>query len=133
MLFVKRRRILVTCSRRLENPAGLRLSPSFFLVSEILVMQMSGGGPANPYIRVGEPAALQPGGQGRPPRCRAAGPQGTMRKYFRKSFCTKTPAASQGPARKYFRKSCCTKADAAPQRGDQVPAARQRGYRGIFL
>ena len=52
-------------------------------VSEILVMQMRGvGGPANPYIRVGEPVALQPGGQGRPPRCRAAGPQGPARNFL---------------------------------------------------
>jgi len=49
----------------------------------------------------------------RPPRCRATGPQGPARKYFRKSFCTKAPAA--------------------PQRGDQIPAARRRGGRGIFL
>jgi len=39
----------------------------------------------------------------------------------------------KGPARKYFRKSFCTKAPAASQRGDQVPATRQRGGRCIFL
>ena len=66
MLFVKRRRILVTCSRRLENPAGLRLSPSlsFFLVSGILVMQMRGGGTSQPLYkggRAGRPAAGRPG------------------------------------------------------------------------
>ena len=56
-LFVKRRRILVTCSRRFENPAGLRLFPSLplFSFSEILVMQMEGQPPL-----------------GRPPRYRAA-------------------------------------------------------------
>ena len=78
MLFVKRRRILVTCSRRLENPAGLRLSPSLsvFFVSGIVEMQMRGGGPANPYIREGEPAARLPGGQGcRPPGSRATDPR----------------------------------------------------------
>ena len=40
-------KILVTCSRRLENLAGLRLSPSLplFFVSGILVMQMRGDQP----------------------------------------------------------------------------------------
>src|SRR6185503_6179060 len=100
MLFIKRRRILVTCSRRLENPAGLRLSPppSFFLVSGILVMQMRGGGSANPYIRVGEPVARRPaagrpglpapllgGLGGRPPSCWATGPR-DLRAIFSAKF-----------------------------------------------
>ena len=76
-------------------------------------MQMRGGGTSQPLYKGGR--------AGRP----AAGRLG--------------PAAPllgdwpQGPARKYFYKSFCTKAPAAPQRGDQVPAARQRGDRGIFL
>jgi len=32
------------------------------------------------------PAAPQPGGQGRPPRCRATGPQGPTRNFFREIF-----------------------------------------------
>ena len=129
MLFVKRRRILVTCCRRLENPAELRLAPSFFLVSEILVMQMRDGGPANPYIRVGETVAQQPGGQGgpaaplpgdlppwpaaqlpggqggRPPRCRATGPRDLSAIFFLLYFVFKS----------------------------LPPGCRQRGGRGIFL
>jgi len=84
------------------------------LVSGILVMQMRDGGPANPYIRVGEPVALQPGGLGgRPPRCRVTG--------------------SQGPARNFLRENFCTKAPTALLPGGQVPAARQQGGRGIFM
>ena len=90
MLFVKRRRILVTCSRRLENPAGLRLSPSlsFFLISGILVMQMRGGGTSQPLYKGGRagrpgPAAQLPSGQrGRPPRCRATGPRDLSAIFF---------------------------------------------------
>ena len=80
MLFVKRRIILVTCSRRLENPAGLRLSPplSFFLVSGIVVMQMRGGGTSQPLYkggRAGRPAAGRPGGPVAPlPGDRPQGP-----------------------------------------------------------
>ena len=77
MLFVKRTRILITCSRRLENPAGLRLSPSlsFFFVSGIVVMQMRGGGTSQPLYRserAGRPAAGRPGGPGRPAARRPA-------------------------------------------------------------
>ena len=85
------RRILVTCSRRLENPAGLRLSPSLSVFfSGIVEMQMRGGGPANPYIREGEPAARQPGGRSQEPVCN----------YFLCFFCGKAPAAGRpGPGR----------------------------------
>ena len=63
-------------------------------------MQMRGGGPANPYIRVGEPVALQPGGQARPPRCWATGPQGPARNFLREIFFRNTPAAPlPGPGR----------------------------------
>ena len=80
MLFVKRRRILVTCSRRLENPAGLRLSPplSFFLVSGILVMQMRGGGTSQPLYM-----------GGRAGRCRATGLQGPVCNFLSSFFADK--------------------------------------------
>ena len=73
-------------------------------------MQMRGvGGPANPYIRVGEPVALQPGGQCRPPRCRATGPQGPARNFLHEFFFKNAPAALLP--------------------GGQVPATQQPGGR----
>ena len=47
------------------------------------------GGPANPYIWVGEPVAQQPGGQGQPPRCRATGPRDLRAIIFAKFFAQK--------------------------------------------
>ena len=106
MLFVKRRRILVTCSRRHENPAGIRLSPSlsFFLVSEILVMQMRGGGTSQLLYKGGRadrPAAGRPGGPAAPlPGDR---PPGTCAQLFEQNFLYKSPcrpaAGRPGPGR----------------------------------
>ena len=65
-------------------------------------MQMRGGEPANPYIRVGDPVALQPGGLGgRPPRCRATGPQGPARNFLREIFFRNAPAAPLPGGRVY--------------------------------
>ena len=50
---------------------------------------------------------------GRPHRCRATGPPGASAQIICENFCRKVPAV--------------------PQRGDQIPAAWQRGGRGIFL
>ena len=108
---------MVTCSRRLENPAGLRLSPSLFLISRFLVMQMRVGGPANPYIRAGEPVTLLAGGHPLP-HCRAAwgagrpaagrpGLQGPGRKFSAKVFAEKPLPPGSGAAGVYsckFRK-----------------------------
>ena len=84
MLFVKHRRILVTCSRRLENPAGLRLSPclSVFFVSGIVEMQMRGGG--------------------RPPGSRTTGLRDLSAIMFRVFFAEKPPPPGSwaaGPGR----------------------------------
>ena len=46
-----------------------------------------------------ELAALQPAGQGRPPRCRATGHQGPVRKYFRKIFAQKSLLPRRGATR----------------------------------
>jgi len=71
-------------------------------------MQMRGEGPANPYIRVGEPVTLLAGGQDPPPHCRAAWGAGR-------------PSAGrpvlQGPARKFLRKSPCRPAAGRPDAG----------------
>ena len=73
-----------------------------------------GGGAGHPAGGRPGPAAPLPGGLGGwPPLCRATGPPGAGAQFFRENFYRKTPAA--------------------PQRGDQVPAARQRGGRGIIL
>ena len=74
MLFVKRRRILVTCSRRLENPAGLRLCPPFlfFLGFWNFSDANEGWGTSQPLYKgwgAGRPAAGRPGPA---PRCWAA-------------------------------------------------------------
>ena len=45
------------------------------------------------------PVAPQPGGQARPPRCRATGLQGPARKYFRKSFSQKPLPPRSGATR----------------------------------
>ena len=75
--------------------------------SEFLVKQTRAGG-------LWEAVALLPGGLGgRPLRCRATGSPEASTQILSKNFYRKAPAA--------------------PQRGDQVPAARQRGGRGIFL
>ena len=67
------------------------------------------GGPANPYIWVGEPVAPQPGGQGRPPRCRAAragrpaagrpAPRDLRANNFTKVFAQKPLPPRSGAAR----------------------------------
>ena len=68
----------------------------------------------NPYIVEGEAVAAQLGGLGgRPPRCRTTGPSEVRAQIFRETFCKKAPAARQW--------------------GSQVPAARQRGGRDIFM
>ena len=75
--------------------------------SEFLVKQTRAGG-------LWEAVAPLPGGLGgRPLRCRATGPPEASAQILSENFCRKAPAA--------------------PQRGDQVPAARQQGGRGIFL
>ena len=58
------------------------------------------------------PVAPQPGDQDRPPRCRAAGPQGPARNFLHDFFFKNAPAA--------------------PLSGGQVPAARHRGGRVYF-
>ena len=65
MLFVKRRRILVTYSRRLENSAGLRLSPylSFFGSWNCSDANEGWGGrppPSRAAWEAGRPAAGRP-------------------------------------------------------------------------
>ena len=81
-------------SPALENPAGIRLSPSLFLVSGILVMQMRGGGTSQPLYkrgRAGRPAAPLPGD--RPSETWA---QFSLRIFFQKCPCH--PAAGRsGP------------------------------------
>ena len=68
--------------------------------SEFLVKQTRAGG-------LWEAVAPLPGGLGgRPPHCRETGPPGVSAQILCENFCRKAPAA--------------------PQRGDQVPVARQR-------
>ena len=68
------------------------------------------GGPANPYIRVGEPVTLLAGGQDPPPHCRAAWGtgrpaagrpvlQGPRRKFSAKLFTEKPLPPGSGAAR----------------------------------
>ena len=94
---------MVTCSRRLENPARLRLPPSLFLVFEILVMQMRGGGTNQRLYKGGRadhpaagrlgPAAPLPGGLGGQqagrPAGRATGPRDLRTNIFAKVFAQK--------------------------------------------
>ena len=75
--------------------------------SKFLVKQTRAGG-------LWEAVAPLPGGPGgRPLRYRATSPPRASAQILSENFCRKAPAA--------------------PQRGDQVPAARQQGGRGIFL
>ena len=71
---------------------------------------MRGGGPTNPYIRVGEPVTLLAGGQDPPPHCQAAWGagrpaagrlvlQGPGRKFSTKHFAEKPLPPGSGAAR----------------------------------
>ena len=66
-------------------------------------MQMRGGGPANPYIGGGEPAAQQPGGQGGPaaplPGDRPQGPVCNFFLLFLRLSPCRPVAGRPGPGR----------------------------------
>ena len=98
-------------SPALENPAGIRLSPSLFLVSGILVMQMRGGGTIQPLYkggRAGRPAAGRPGPAAPLPGDR---PPGTYAQFSPRNFFLKCPCRS-----------------AAGRSGPGHPAAGRPGY-----
>ena len=79
-------------------------------------MQMRGGGPTNPYIRVGEPVTLLAGGQDLLPHCRAA-------------WGADHPAVGRPVLQGYL----CKKIREIFTEKPLVPAARQMGGRDIFL
>ena len=95
---------MVTCNRRLENPAGLRLSPSLplFFCFWNFSDANAGRGISQPLYkggRAGRPAAGRPRPAtplpgdlgGRPPRCRATGPQGPARNFLSEFFFSEMP------------------------------------------